>query len=119
MEEGSDEDAIAEVVDVLYDAFADGKPKRFCDQVSQEAREQMAKEVGGNTGPDVVCLQTFDPLVLRAGKKNKLNATLRARVTAVQVDGDRATVTMDFAGKPGTLPFVREGDRWKLAAASR
>jgi hypothetical protein len=115
----SEEGAVAATVDALYDGFADGAEKQFCDHVSREAKRQMAKEVGDNTGPDVVCQQTFDPLVLRAGKTKKLNPTLRAEITGIAVDGQRAVAEVDFDGKPGSLPLVREDGEWKLAAAPK
>jgi hypothetical protein len=113
-DEGSDEEAVAKVTDVFYDSLSAGNEDRFCANVSQATKRQMHKQVRGSGGPNIVCEQSFRPLIRAALRKDELDDSVRALILRVQVTGDDAVVTVRFGDdKTRRLRFVEENDDWK------
>jgi hypothetical protein len=55
-------------------------------------------------------------VIERGNRESARDAAREGEVTAVELDGDRATVTISAAGDEGTVVLTREGGEWKVLA---
>jgi hypothetical protein len=115
VEPGSDEEQVLRMIHGLYANIAGTNREAFCARISREARREMARQTPGTGDPDVVCEQVFVPF-LRAAVRDGLRRSLKAEVHAIDIDGDRGTITLGFGDDRREIPVVRESGRWKLAA---
>src|SRR4051812_47312217 len=91
-----DEAAVRDTAKELYGALADKDAGKVCDLLTASQREAVAKGGGGSASS---CEQVMGvALTFVAGKG--LEEADQAKVTKVKVDGDRATATVEFKGKP-------------------
>jgi hypothetical protein len=107
-----DEAAVRDTAKALYDALADKDGGKVCDLLTASQRKAVAK---GGGRDDSTCEQVMGlALTFVAGKG--LEDADQAKVTKVKVDGDRATATVDFKGRPGVLGLAREDGEWRISA---
>jgi ketosteroid isomerase-like protein len=113
---GSDEQQARATVEALYAAIADGDAEKVCDQLSPDAQEELEKGGLGTKGQS--CTDSFQGFLDEAEKAGGLNLTLKAKVSAVKVDGDDAVATVTFGkGRDGEIPLSKVDGEWKLDAA--
>lgn len=104
----SDEDAIRTTLRTYLGATARGDGRAACAQLADAARRDLVRSVRGATG----CGDAVSRY--RAGLTTEQRAQLRVgRVTAVHVDGDRATAKVLGGAESGRLE--RRGGRWLIA----
>lgn len=114
---GSDQQQARATVEALYAAIREGDAEKVCDQLNEEAQEQLAK--GGLGKESGSCSESFQVFLDEAKKKGGLNLTLKAKVKRVEVDGDTAVAKVNFGGKgrDGDIPLEKVDGEWKLEAA--
>jgi hypothetical protein len=117
-DDGSDEDEIAEIIDGMYDGLTRGRAKAVCRLMSEEAKKSMARQVKGDAGSDVVCIQSFGAFIDNATRSGELNRSAAAQITDIEIDGDDAKVKIDFGYRKREIALVREDDGWRLAATA-
>lgn len=95
---------------------------RVCDLMSAQAKRQTivyVKRSASVTGVAWTCENATALLLRRARQSGSLKRSLRADVTSVDINRDRATVSVRFGSRPqvATIPLVKEDGEWKLAAS--
>jgi hypothetical protein len=108
-------------VEKVYDALGPGTgkavdAKAVCDLMTEKARKETADYVRIK---DATCEQAFTLLLRRTKNAGTLDETLKARVIGVNVQGDRATATVQFGpdGAATAVPLVKEDGEWKLGGS--
>ena len=95
-------------VDALYEALAAKDARRVCGMLTAEQRRILAR--GGRECADVMGLG----LRFLDGALPRLRD---AEVTDVEVDGDRATATVERPeGRENRIGLRKEGGRWQVSA---
>jgi hypothetical protein len=108
-----DEAAVRDAAKQLYGALADKDAGKVCDLLTASQRKAVAK--GAGNAQSGSCDQVMSlALSFVAGKG--LEDADQAKVTKVKVDGERATATVDFKGRPGVLGLAKEDGEWKISA---
>lgn len=108
----NEEAAVRDTAKRLYSSFADKDAGKICDLLTSKQRAAVAK--GGGTKAGASCEQVMGvALTFVAGKG--LEDADQAKVTKVTVDGERATATVDFKGRPGVLGLAKEDGDWKIS----
>jgi hypothetical protein len=114
---GSDEEAVTAVLDEMGARFGEEDYAGACELMTREARAQLSASAAqlGVTGGDSPVAGCDEVFAASAGQ-GKLFEDLDPEVTAVEVDGDRATVTADQShdAKPAQAQLLREGGEWKV-----
>ena len=113
---GSSEDDKKEVektINGLYDAFAKKDGDKVCDSLSQKQKDALTRGTrrsgGGQSCEDILGF-TFAFL-----PSKRLQATKNAKVTDVEIDGDKATATVENQGKRGGIGLVKEDGKWLVS----
>ncbi len=112
-----------EVGDTLAAAADDESLAKVCDLLSDEAKERTivyARRSAGLADVQWTCENATGLLLRRAKQAGGLRRSTKATVLGVNADGDRATATIRFGGRPGhvtTIPLVKEDGEWKLGVA--
>lgn len=91
----------------------------FCELMSAQAVAQTIRyaRVSSGVAQRWDCEAAVELLVTRAKKAGGFQGVQKAEVLGVNAQGGKATATVRFADGPATsLPMVREGGEWKLAA---
>jgi hypothetical protein len=90
--------------------------KAVCDLMTEKAQKETADYVRVK---DATCEQAFNLLLQRSKNAGTLDETVRARVIGVNVEGDRATATVQFGprGAATAVPLVKEDGEWKLGGS--
>ena len=110
----SAEDDVRAAWEAAADAAADGNATEFCALVSSEGRDEIAARTGGLECESAVRLLASR---LSTREKDEIRAT---EITAVEVQGDAATVTYEASGALAEVGFTgrtsmrRVDDRWVL-----
>lgn len=89
--------------------------------MSEEAREQTIDYAKRSSGIDKewTCENSVELLVLRSKRTGGFKHARKAKVIAVNAEGDRATATVRFGRGPlSTIPLVKEDGEWKLGPSS-
>lgn len=92
----------------------------LCALMSEDARELTIDYARRSSGlvKEWDCEGAVDLLVLRSERFGGLKRAKQAEVIGVNAEGDRAMATIRFGGGALTsVPMVREGGEWKLAAS--
>jgi len=111
---GSDEDQIRTAVEDVQQAFADNDLEAACDRMTKAAQQHV-----GSIGHDppagcVKDLQAFAGF-LKKGRTGAPNA--HPAVTAVDIQGDRATARLRLGdAPPSEIPLRKDDGQWKLNA---
>jgi hypothetical protein len=106
-----DEAAVRDTAKGLYGALADKDGGKVCELLTVAQRKAVAK--GGGAG-NSSCERVMGlALTFLAGKD--LKDADKAKVTKVAIEGDRATATVEYKGKPGVLGLVREDGEWRIS----
>lgn len=108
--------------DTLQAAEGNESLTNVCDLMSEEAKRQTivyAKRSAGLAGVKWTCEKATALLLRRARQSGGLKRSLQAKIIGVNVEGDRATASIQFGGKGpiSSLPMVKEDGEWKLAAS--
>jgi hypothetical protein len=108
--------------DTLQAAEGNESLTNVCDLMSEEAKRQTivyAKRSAGLADVDWTCEKATGLLLRRARQSGGLKRSLQAKIIGVNVEGDRATASIQFGGKGpiSSLPMVKEDGEWKLAAS--
>jgi stage V sporulation protein SpoVS len=107
----NEEAAVRSTVKDLYGAFADKDADGVCGVLTRRQREAVAKGAGATTSGS--CEQVMGVALNFVGGKGLEDAD-QAKVTKVSIDGEKATATVDFKGKPGELGLAKEGGEWRI-----
>lgn len=113
-ENNKEKPAVKRAVERLYTALATKDAAGVCNSLSKQGRKELAKVLKGPGGSD--CKSAFEFGLAFAGGKN--DSAQRAKVTKVDVKGDRANAQVTYRGKPGRVGLVKENGRWKLSGLS-
>lgn len=112
----TEEDRAAVAIERFYRAISASDDKRMCRQLSRDVQAEL---VGDRTGisPFSACRQSFSTLLSRASKSGELNRITRAKIRAIELDGNTAVATVTLGPDNSIeIPLVNEGGSWKLAA---
>jgi hypothetical protein len=109
---GSDETKVKSTVNGLYDAFAAKDEKKICGSLSDAQKQQITKSTA-KSGKKQSCEQVMSFALAFLG--NQLKTAKDAKVTAVKVDGDKATATVEYKGKKGKLGLSKSGSDWLVS----
>lgn len=104
-------------VEKLYEEIAKMNAEGVCEQMSEEAQEQIA---AGGLGTEAdSCAEGYQGFFDEAEEAGGLEATLKANVRGVEIDGDEAIAKVAFGGpgRVGDIPLVKVDGEWKLAPA--
>lgn len=113
---GSDQQQARATVENLYAAIADGDAGKVCEQLNEDAQQQLA--AGGLGKESKSCEDSFQAFLDQAEKAGGLNLTLKAKVKSVEVTGDTAVAKVSFGkGRNGEIPLEKVDGEWKLEAA--
>jgi hypothetical protein len=107
---GDDEDEVRKVVNQLYAGLADRKANRVCDTLSRRQHEAITAGADGKRAQS--CEQVMS-LVLSLGGAG-LKQAKQAEVTDVELDGDQATVTVEYRNKKTRHGLAKENGAWKI-----
>jgi hypothetical protein len=113
---GSDEEQIEATIKNYFAAFADGDGDKSCEQLTDEARENLEKGLEGvGTGK---CEDLPEAMKqLPDEQRNELKKLKDAEVTDIKVTGDTATAVPTLEGERGNeVKLRRVGDDWKIDA---
>jgi hypothetical protein len=107
-----DEKEVRQTVNGLYDSLSEKNPKKFCGALTVKQRRTLAK--GSTRGRrKQSCEQVIGfALTFAAGA---LKDAKDAKVTQVQVDGDKAKAGVEYKGRKGALSLVKENGDWKVS----
>ena len=110
----SEEDRVKETLDTYFEAFVDSEGDKACELLSDEARRDVVRQVGSQVGTKS-CGDAMDRVraTLDAESVDALEA---AEVQRVQIDGDRATVTLETDGRSTDAQMERVGGDWRVSA---
>ncbi|HYI81081.1 MAG TPA: hypothetical protein VEW67_09500 [Thermoleophilaceae bacterium] len=90
----------------------------ICARMSKQAREQTveyARVTARLSDVDWTCEKSVALLARRARQSRRGKAVRPVEVVGINVDGDRATATLDSGKGPRTtVPLVKEDGAWKL-----
>jgi len=93
----------------------------LCDLMTEEARKEAIDYVRRSSGrqQEWTCESAVGLLVGRAQRVGKLKRTRQARVVGVNVEGDRATASVEFGKGRGItpIPLVKEEGQWKIGSS--
>jgi hypothetical protein len=106
-----DEGEVRDAVNGLYAGFAKRDSDRVCASLTKKQREVVTK--GAGTSGARSCEQVMSIALSFVGDALK-NAD-EAKVTEVEVDGDKATATVEYRGKPGRLALAKEDGKWRVS----
>lgn len=117
----TERDRIAAVVEQMHEDLSAGKVAEVCAAMARRPRVQLGS-VGHNRRPTtcVADLREFvkgtEQAVGLGGEPNPLHTTERPRIldVAIQRGGRVAMVTMSLGADPYAVPFVKEGEQWKV-----
>jgi len=104
-----EEDQVREVVEGLYAGFADTDADRICDSLTQKQREAVTK----GTGKARSCEQVLSIALSLVGEA--LKEAKDAKVTDIEVNGDKASAKVEFRGKSSGLGLAKEDGEWKVS----
>lgn len=102
-----------EVVRQYLTAFADGKVDRACGFLAPAARADFARYARAVGFPRLGRCEDVLRLADRELPGRARTVLRRARVTSLEVHGDRAVARVSEAPRP--FPLVRRGGGWKIA----
>lgn len=105
----------------LESAQSDEGLAGVCDLMSEDAKRQTivyAKRSSGLADVEWTCENATGLLLRRARAAGALKRTIGAKVVGVNVDGDRATASVRFGRRLTSIPLVKEGGKWRLAASA-
>lgn len=111
-----DERQIRSTVDGLYADLADYDAAAVCDRMSPHARKQIA-EGGADRSGAADCAASFQEFLDEAKRNGGLKRTLTAKVGKVEIDGDKAAVTVTFGPQAGQIPLRKIDGEWKIGVA--
>jgi hypothetical protein len=112
---GGDEQQVRSAVDGLYDALGDYDAEAVCERMTPAAQKQLAQGgIGTKASEDATCAESFGKFLALAKKSGGLKRTLTAKVGKVEVEGDKATVTVAFGAQKGPLPLEKIDGEWKV-----
>lgn len=109
---GDDDTKVKSTVNGLYDAFAAKDEKKICSSLSDAQKKQITKSTA-KSGKKQSCEQVMSFALAFLG--DQLKTAKDAKVTAVKVDGDKATATVEYKGKKGKLGLSKDGDNWLVS----
>jgi hypothetical protein len=105
-----DEDAVRKVVNQLYAGLADGKANRVCDTLSRRQHEAITAGADGKRAQS--CEQVMSVVLSLGG--DGLKQARKAEVTDVELDGDQATVTVEYRNKKTRHGLAKENGEWRI-----
>ena len=112
---GSESEQVRSAVDGLYEDLGDYDAAGVCERMTPKARDQLAQgAVGAKAGDGATCAESFGKFLDLAKESGGLKRTLTAEVRKVEVDGDKATVTVAFGAQKGPLPLEKIDGEWKI-----
>lgn len=91
----------------------------FCELMSEAARRQTVRyaEVSSGLDQEWDCESAVELLAIRSRRARDGDRASGVEVIGVNAEGNRASATIRFGDGPATsIPLVREGSEWKLAA---
>jgi hypothetical protein len=103
-----DEAAVTQVVVTYFNALADRDYATACLQLGPEAQ----RDVGSLTGVRGDCEDALE-VAFEDASDQELAGLRDVPVTAVEISGDGATVTIEGAARP--VPLERRGDAWLIS----
>jgi hypothetical protein len=106
-----DKRAITDRVEGFYDAFSAKDAGRICSSLTPAQRRKITQN-RGRRGPKN-CSQAVGFAFLLIG--NALKGAKDAKVTDVQIKGDRARATVALKGRKGGLGLSKEGEQWLIS----
>lgn len=102
-----------EVVTSYYDGLADGDADKACGLLAPTARADIATYATATGARDLSECKSALEAIGKALPDDARAVLRRARVTASDVSGDRATVTVRGADHP--VPLIRRDGDWRIA----
>jgi hypothetical protein len=109
---GDDEQAIKKRVNGFYDAFAAKDAGKICGSITDRQRKALTSPAPGSRAPKS-CEQAVRFALVFVG--NSLKDAGRAKVTSVQIQGDRAKATVDYRGKKGGVGLAKQNGGWLIS----
>jgi hypothetical protein len=106
-----DEDEVKKVVNDLYAGFAETDADQICNSLTKQQREAVTKGTGSSKAQS--CEQVMSVALSFAG--DALKQAKGAKVTDVEIDGDKATATVELKGKSSGLGLAKENGEWKVS----
>ncbi len=103
---GGEEGKVKNAVNQLYAGFAERDADKACSSMTK--RRQRAV-----TGKTAGCRQAMGIAMGLVG--NSLRDAKDAKVTKVDINGDKARATVEFKGKSSDLGLARESGDWKVS----
>lgn len=101
-----DEGAAEEAVNRLYDGFAERDPQVVCEALTDARRRELAGRTRSCPAAIGIAMGLVGPRLRSLGD---------AEVTAVRLDGDRATATVRIGGRSNRVRLAKESGDWKVA----
>ena len=111
----ADEQQVRAIFDDMKDAFAKSNAEDICALMAKSAKRQVVLSTSEGGSCETIFAKLFD--------SGDVTEDLEPKLTKVEVDGDKATVTAKSADKalggsdskkPATASFVKEDGQWKV-----
>jgi hypothetical protein len=103
---GGEEGAVKGAVNQLYAGFAERDAEKTCAALTKARQQAVA-------GKAASCRQAMGIAMGLVG--NSLKDAKEAKVTKVDLDGDKARATVEFKGKSSDIGLAKENGDWKVA----
>jgi ketosteroid isomerase-like protein len=107
-------DQITSAVTDYYKAFAAGDGAKACDQLTNEAKQQLQTSTRASSCPVAIARAKSRPDIKRYTARFK-----DAKVAGVSRSGDTATARVRALGVTAAVPLRKEGDAWKIEIAKK
>lgn len=109
-----DEGEVRKSVEGLYAGFAERDSSKVCNSLTRAQREKVRRGAATGRGrKPQSCEQVMGFALAFVG--DALKDAGKAEVTKVEVEGQKATATVKFKGKPGKLGLAKESGAWKVS----
>jgi len=106
-----DEGAVKERVNGVYDAFAAKDGKKVCSSLNEEAKKSLTQ--GASQGKKQSCEDVMKFVFGIAGKE--LQGIGDAKVSKVDLKGDKGTVTIKYKGKSEKIGVAKSDGEWLIS----
>jgi len=117
--DGTEEKQALDTVARMYESLADADAEGLCATMSKAAKEQIAngQVPGDDSGANPTCEESFSRSLGAASQGGELRALSRKiKLGKVELDGDKGTVTISFAGTSGKVRLVKEDGKWLVSS---
>ncbi len=108
-----DEDEVKKTVNGIYDALGAKDADKVCASLSERGKREVTSGSPRRGKKRMTCEQVFSFGLSFAG--DALKDAGDAKVTKVEVDGSKATATVNFRKQSGKVGLVKEDGKWKVS----